>query len=313
MATVLDTPVLFLVFNRPDLARRVFARIRAARPARLFVAADGTRPDRPEDVAACRETREVIAGVDWPCEVKTLFRETNLGCRDAVSSAISWFFEQVDAGIILEDDGLPDPSFFPFCAELLERYRDNAQIMSISGDSFFKESPESDFSYSFSIYHHIWGWATWRRAWRHYDPSLTNRHQLFDYKWLYNLLESDEAARYWSNIITRYHDGLIDTWDYPWLFSCWINRGLSIAPAVNLVTNIGFDPRSTHTKQSNSSFVCPFVVMRFPLRHPPVVKRNISIERSSEKTFFSTEDKLKRDLSFMAKAKECLQRLLALR
>ena len=143
-------PVLFLVFNRPDLARRVFARIREARPAHLFIAADGPRPDHPDDVPACRETRLLAAQVDWPCEVKTLFRDANLGCRAAVSSAITWFFEHVEAGIILEDDCLPDLSFFPFCAELLERYRDDERITTISAMGYPRAGLCGRHSYFFS-------------------------------------------------------------------------------------------------------------------------------------------------------------------
>lgn len=286
MTAAPETPVLFLVFNRPDLAARVFARIREARPSRLFIAADGPRPDHPDDGPACRETRLLAAQVDWPCEVKTLFRETNLGCRRAVESAITWFFEQVEAGIILEDDCLPDLSFFPFCAELLERYRDDEQVMSISGDCFQLRGSEWGASYSFSIYHHIWGWATWRRAWRHYNSALDSNPCLFDRAWLAALLESEPATRYWSHIIARYHEGHIDTWDLPWNFSCWIRRGLCVAPAANLVENIGFDLRATHTKQTQPGPTrFPLAPMRFPLRHPAAVRRDPASERASEAFF----------------------------
>jgi hypothetical protein len=303
-----------MVFNRPDTTERVFEAIRQVRPPRLYVAADGPRLDKEGEANEVQVVRDhVMRNIDWDCQIQTLFRDTNLGCRKAVGEAITWFFEHEEAGIILEDDCLPDPSFFLFCAELLLRYKDNAQIMSISGDCFHKQGFESGVSYSFSIYQHIWGWATWRRAWRHYDSSLANRPCLFDFAWLRNLLGSDGAARYWSSIISRYHDGLIDTWDFPWLFSCWINNGLSIVPAVNLVANIGFDSRATHTKQSDSSFaVCPSAVMRFPLLHPPVVRRNISIERSSEKMFLPMQGKPEKSSSLMAKAKARLSRLLTL-
>jgi hypothetical protein len=292
MTAAPETPVLFLVFNRPDLARRVFARIREARPSRLFIAADGPRPDHPDDGPACRETRLLAAQVDWPCEVKTLFRETNLGCRRAVESAITWFFEQVEAGIILEDDCLPDLSFFPFCAELLARYQDDEQVMSISGDCFRPAGSDSGASYSFSIYHHIWGWATWRRAWRHYNSSLDGNPCLFDRNWLAALLESEPATRYWSQIVARYQEGRIDTWDLPWNFSCWLRRGLCVAPAVNLVENIGFDLRATHTKTFQPIWAMrPAAAMHFPLQHSTSIQRDRETERASEQTFCPPDKK----------------------
>src|SRR5258708_3549575 len=170
-----NTPILFLIFNRPFPTRRVFAEIRKARPAKLFVAADGPRPDKPEDLETCRETREIIKDIDWPCEVQTLFRDKNLGCGVAVSGAITWFFQNVEQGIILEDDCLPDPSFFPFCTELLERYKDDERILLISGN--FLQQKNKKFmvkaSYYGTLIPHLWGWASWRRAWAKYDFNLT--------------------------------------------------------------------------------------------------------------------------------------------
>lgn len=279
-------PVLFLVFNRPDLARRVFARIREARPARLFIAADGPRPGRPDDVEACRESRLLAERVDWPCEVSTLFRETNLGCRAAVSSAISWFFERVEAGIVLEDDCLPDPSFFPFCSELLARYRDDARVTSIGGDCFFPGGAAAGYSYSFSAYAHIWGWATWRRAWKLYDPGLEAVDKSRAEQWLAPWLGSAAAGDYWASILRRYAAGEIDTWDYPWLFSCWRQRGMSIAPAVNLVSNIGFDSRGAHAGGGTSTAAGrPLERMEFPLRHPPEVVRDAALEKKTESLY----------------------------
>ena len=311
MTATLDTPVLFLVFNRPDLARRVFERIRAVRPARLFIAADGPRADRPDDIQACRETRRLAAQVDWPCEVKTLFRENNLGCRLAVSTAITWFFEQVEAGIILEDDCDPDPSFFPYCAELLERYRDHEQVMSIGGNCFQPDELRRGASYSFSIYHHIWGWATWRRAWRHFDSSLASQPNLFDGAWLSHLLGSEPAARFWSQMIAQYHEGRIDTWDFPWIFACWSHHGLSIVPAVNLVVNIGFEPRATHTKTFEPTLAMrPATAMRFPLRHPTSIQRDRKTERASERILLPQEKRPGKRPSWMARGTAFLRRVL---
>lgn len=283
-----DVPVLFLVFNRPELARQVFARIRAARPTRLFVAADGPRPNRPDDEAACRECRRLAEQVDWPCAVRTLFRETNLGCRAAVSSAITWFFEQVEAGIVLEDDCLPDPSFFPFCAELLERYRDDERVTTISGMGYRRPGLCGRDSYAFTTYQLIWGWATWRRAWRRYEPTLERWPYLSDPAWLRRHLGNARAACIWSQLVAAYRRQQVDTWDYPWNFSCWAHGGLGIVPAVNLVDNIGFGPGGTHTTEGDSQ-LAPATALPFPLRHPRRVKCNRRLDREYERLYLPAE------------------------
>lgn len=168
----MHSAVLFLVFNRPDTTRQVLDSIRQARPPRLYVAADGAREDRPGERERCERVRGIATDVDWPCEVHTLFRARNLGCKTAVSGGISWFFEQEEEGIILEDDVLPDQSFFVFCEELLERYRHEAKVTMISGDYFHGNNHQPTASYFFSRYTHIWGWASWRRAWQHYDREM---------------------------------------------------------------------------------------------------------------------------------------------
>ena len=167
-----NTPILFLIFNRPDTTFKVFEEIRKIKPAKLYIAADGPRPNVIGEEEKCTASRNIIKQVDWDCDVKTLFREKNLGCKIAVSSAISWFFENVEEGIILEDDTFPTQSFFWFCQELLDFYRNDSRIMHISGNNFQLGKIRGEGSYYFSKYNHIWGWATWKRAWRFYDVSL---------------------------------------------------------------------------------------------------------------------------------------------
>ncbi|MBF9059792.1 hypothetical protein HKCCSP123_11425 [Rhodobacterales bacterium HKCCSP123] len=242
-----SAPVLFLIFSRPDTTARVFEAIRKARPARLYVAADGPRAGRPKEAERCEEARRVVSQVDWPCEVKTLFRERNLGCRRAVSGAISWFFEHEQEGIILEDDCLPDPSFFTFCTALLERYRDNPRVMCITGNNFQADMQAWPFSYYYSIFNHCWGWASWRRAWDLYDSELKN----FDLD--RSLRELDQLSRvqgfgaHWKQILDRVKNGKIDSWAYIWTWSCFREGGLTCTPRTNLVSNIGFGPEATHT------------------------------------------------------------------
>jgi hypothetical protein len=245
---MLNTPILFLVFNRPDTTKQVFAKIREVKPKQLFIAADGAREHKEGEQAKVDEVRKfILENIDWDCEVKTLFRDKNLGCGKAVSEAITWFFEQVEQGIILEDDCLPETSFFYFCEQLLERYKEDDKVMHIGGTSFIKYKNHQDLSsYFFSDYSRIWGWATWRRSWSKYNFSIEwNDNKLT--KILKKKKFTCEEVKYWRKVFSNYHR--IDTWDYQWMLSIWYNDGISIAPYKNLVQNIGFGGDSTHTKQ----------------------------------------------------------------
>lgn len=236
---MLQTPILFLVFNRLEEVTLVFEQIRQQQPTRLFIAADGPRAAIPGEEALCMATRAyVLEHIDWPCEVKTLFRSTNLGCGKAVSTAIDWFFEEVEEGIILEDDCVPDTTFFSFCTALLERYRDQHHVMHIGGSNFQLGTRRSEASYYFSRHIHVWGWATWRRAWRKYDFSLRPYRQLMKKK---NL---DPIVKYFLSIFHRH----VDTWDIQWVLVVWFNNGCGITPDINLVNNIGYGKNATHTR-----------------------------------------------------------------
>ncbi len=282
-----NVPVLLLIYNRPELTRRVFDRLREAAPKQLFIAADGPRSDRPNEVALCAETRSIVNEIDWPCEVHRLFREENLGCKSAVSNAITWFFEHVEEGIILEDDCVPHPTFFRFCNELLEYYRYDERIMVISGDNFQHGRRRTQYSYYFSRYNHIWGWATWRRAWQYYDGEMKYWPDLRNTSWLFDILGTQDAADYWYNIFDKAYAGEIDSWGYPWTFSCWVQNGLTILPEVNLVSNIGFGDTATHTKNSDSTAAnIPTFPIQFPLRHPPYMVRHRDADQYTFDTHF---------------------------
>lgn len=286
-------PVLFLIFNRPDLTNCVFERIREAKPKHLFVAADGARPDHAGDAELCAETRQIIKKVDWDCELRTLFREQNLGCKQAVSSAITWFFKHVEQGIILEDDCLPDMTFFRFCSELLGKYRHDERVMAISGNNFQNGEFDPGSSCYFSIYNHIWGWATWRRAWRHYDGKLTLWPRLRESGWLEGWLQTIDAAAYWCNIFDSVYAGQINSWGYPWTFACWAQHGLSVLPAINLVSNIGFDNRATHTKAQNSPVAnLPALAMDFPLVYPSGMVRQYKADSYTATNHFGISKKV---------------------
>ena len=281
------TPILFLIFNRPDTTQIVFNEIRKAKPKWLFIAGDGPRKDRLEDTRLCQKTRTIVDQVDWDCEVSTFFRDENLGCKYAVSSAIDWFFSNVDEGIILEDDCVPDQSFFPFCEALLEKYRDDERIMMISGANFQFGREKTDDSYYFSRYFHIWGWATWKRAWKLYDKEMKAWPEIRENGYLHNILYDKRLVRYWEAIFNSVYNGSISTWDYQWVFSCWVQGGLSIIPNRNMVSNIGFDQRSTHTKGKDIRANMQTENMVFPLNHPKYLIRNAHADRFTERIEYS--------------------------
>lgn len=272
--TTLRTPVVLLIFNRPDTTARVFEAIAAVRPRRLLVVADGPRVDRPDEVEACAATRAATERVDWPCDVRREYAEVNLGCARRVSSGLTWAFDLVEEAIVLEDDCLPDPTFFRFCEELLDRYKDDERVMAISGDNFQGGHQRTADSYYFSIFNHYWGWATWRRAWRLFDLRMSLWPEIRDGGWLRGILGNPNAVRYWTDIFDRAHRDEFDSWGYPWTFSCWVQGGLAVLPEVNLVSNIGFDARATHTKAAGPNLMVRAEAMEFPLRHPRFLLRN---------------------------------------
>lgn len=273
-------PVLLLIFNRPDLTEQVMERVRQAEPSQLFVAADGPRADHPKDPKRCKTAREVATEIDWDCEVYTLFREENLGCKQAVSSAITWFFEHVEAGIILEDDCVPHQSFFKYCSSLLSRYRHDERVMMVSGVNFQPNDRKYLASYYFSVHTHCWGWATWARAWDAYDGGVPEWPNLRNTPWLEGWLGGEAEATYWANIFNRVRRDEVDSWAYPWTFACWKEHGLTILPKVNLVSNKGFGENSTNTTNSNSIFSHVSVDdISFPLKHPSNVNRRYDCEK----------------------------------
>lgn len=286
----MNVPVALIIFNRADTTARVLAEIAKARPAKLLVVADGPRPDHPEDAEKCLATRAVIERVDWDCEVLTNYSEVNLGCGARPSSGLNWVFENVAEAIILEDDCLPHPTFFPFCAELLERYRDDERVMMISGDNFQFGRKRTHYSYYFSRYTHTWGWATWRRAWRYFDREIKLWPALRETPWLVDTLGDERAAEYWGDLFDRMQQ-MPSVWDYQWAFACWSQSGLTILPNTNLISNIGWGEEATHTKLAdNPSANIPTSEMLFPLAHPPYVVRDREADQFTFERLFSARE-----------------------
>jgi len=245
-----NTPILFLIFNRPDTTEKVFQKIREVQPRQLFVSADGPRSNRTNENHACVETRKIINKIDWKCDLHTNFSKNNLGCRIGVSSGIDWFFNQVEEGIILEDDCVPDISFFNFCHTLLEYYRNDERIMHIGGVNLQDGVIRGTGSYYFSKINHIWGWATWRRAWNKYDVNISSYPHLIAQNTLAQLFPDSAIKKYWQKNFNLVHTKQKDTWDIQWLFTMMVNNGLAILPNKNLISNIGYNLSATHTIDS---------------------------------------------------------------
>lgn len=242
----LKSPILFLIFNRPDTTAQVFQSIRNARPSRLYIAADGPRSNKIGEKEICEKVRQIATNVDWPCEVFTLFREKNLGCGKAVSQGITWFFENEKEGIILEDDCLPHEDFYKYCELMLGKYREEKSIFHISGTSFTSQNVDFKKPYYFSMFAHVWGWATWSDRWTSYkyevdDTDIKLLLKSYNHNWKY--------VAYFKDRIRRMQTNKINTWDYQWLFSIWNKQGISIIPTHNLVTNIGTES-GTHMKNT---------------------------------------------------------------
>ena len=292
----LTTAVAFLIFNRPETTARVFETIRQAKPPKLLIVADGPRSDRPDDVENCKAARAIVEQIDWNCEVFRNYSEVNLGCRRRVISGLDWVFEQVEEAIILEDDCLPHPTFFRYCQELLEKYRNDTRIMMISGDNFQFGRNKTEYSYYFSRYGHIWGWATWRRSWSLFDDSMQSWPAFDQSNQLPAILNNPQSAANWSVKFEQYyqHNDRITSWAVFWLYSLWFNQGLSIIPNTNLVFNIGFNS-GTHTTMKDSDLInVEITAMQFPLVHPEVVQPYIEADNFTERTQFSQVDLFKR-------------------
>ncbi len=293
MELKLTTPVVFLVFNRPDNTQRVFEEIRRARPLKLLVVADGARADRAGEAAKCEAVRAIIDTVDWRCEVLTNYSDKNLGCKVRVSTGLDWVFEHVEEAIILEDDCLPDPTFFRFCEELLAQYRHDERIFMISGDNFQFGRKRTGHSYYFSRYCHIWGWATWRRAWEKYDVDMKLWPEIRDNNWLKDILNGNNNVRLWTSIFDQVCQQKINTWDFQWTFACWINNSLSIMPNVNLVSNIGFGSDSTHTSKQNKFTNMNIDSMSFPLVNPPFIVSDTEADKYTSNNNYNEQAYLK--------------------
>jgi hypothetical protein len=278
----MQTPVALIIFNRPHITEQVFAQIAKAKPRKLFVIADGPRPDRPGDGEKCAAARAIVERVDWECEVIKSYSDVNLGCGRRPATGISWVFEQVEEAIILEDDCVPRQTFFGFCEELLQRYRDDERVMMIAGSNHWFGQKRIAYSYHFSCLPWCWGWATWRRAWQHFDIEMKLWPEIRNACLLKDVLGDTVAVEAWQKRFDTAYAGRgnVDYWDYQWTFACWAQNGLCVFPNTNVISNIGFGKDATHTMDVNSIVNdIPASEMEFPLQHPPYVVRDKEIDQ----------------------------------
>lgn len=288
-----DTPILFIIFNRIETTQKVFAKIKEVEPKYLYIAADGPREQKPGEEKICQEVRDyVLNNINWDCNIKTLFREKNLGYGESVNKAINWFFDNVKEGIILEDDCVPSNSFFSFCFENLEKYRNNEKIMSISGNFFDYNKNYIDYDYNkdyhFSMIPHIWGWATWKRAWDKYDFKMNTYKNFIKNKNLKKIFEDKKSILIWKHLLDQVYLGHSKTWDFQWTYTLFYHQGLSINPNKNLVSNIGFNKDAENCKNENNMLAkIPAHLMNSPIQHPKDIIHNKEIDRSTTYNHFN--------------------------
>ena len=285
MSSNLSTAIVMIIFKRPSQTERVFKMIADARPSRLYIVADG--PRNSEEALICNQTRQIVEHIDWDCKVQRNYSEINLGLRNRVISGLDWVFQHEESAIILEDDCLPHPTFFSFCDELLKYYKDDDSVMHISGDNFLQEKLALAQSYYFSKYAHIWGWATWRRAWslfHKWDLDLSNMELDF------RIFPTPSERNFWRGLLKQFRSHQMTyTWDYQWALTCLAHKALCVMPESNLVSNIGFGAEATHTRDKNWLANLSSSPIEFPLNHPPQKVWDSSADRYSAKIFFSAK------------------------
>lgn len=285
--TELMPPIVLFSFNRPQETQAVLAQIALVKPAKLYLVADGPRSDHPVDTILCNQVRDIISKLTWECQIYRLFFDANQGCRQALIQGLNWVFENESTAIILEDDCVPDPSFFSFCQELLDYYQDNPRIMSIGGYRYLPDDIQNTESYCFSRYTQSWGWATWKRAWHLMNTEPKTWDDVSQSTWLESYLAKPQHISYWKYIFNQMQKGL-NSWDYAWAYSCWRNNGFTIHPKVNLISPIGFGKNATHnTDTKHPAAFRKSYAMPFPLTHPKEISTKEVVENWIEEHYFS--------------------------
>lgn len=285
----IKTPIVLIIFNRPDATEKVFNEIAKVQPPKLLVVADGPREGNLDDLEKCKKTREIIKKVDWPCEVLTNYSDVNLGCKMRPVTGLNWAFGLIDEAIILEDDCVPDTTFFRFCEELLEKYRNDKRVAIISGTNLFVGKIKNPYSYYYSIFPQTWGWATWKRSWENYDIGVKKWADLKNTDWLEKKLGAKSILyNYWKNVFDDCYQQKLNAWDYQITFSAWVDGSLAVIPKINLVSNIGFGKnKGTNIIKRHKYAALKTSQMQFPLVSPEQILENKKIDKSIGKYTFT--------------------------
>jgi hypothetical protein len=282
----IQTSIVIFIYKRSKNLVNIIEGIRKAKPNEIYIVADG--PKGLGEEKAVIETRELLESlINWPCEIKKNYSDRNLGLKERFRTGIDWVFSQEEKAIFIEDDCLPDPTFFKFCDDLLEKYKDDQRIFSISGNNFLFGQGKSRESYYFSKYPHIWGWAIWKRSWDQYDSEISDWQARRQTNWLREVTGSFIISKFWKYIFDRLSVGKINTWDYQWSYAHFSHNGLAIAPSCNLIQNIGFDAVATNTKTKSSVANLSTSKLTFPLTHPPIVGESLSVSKRIEHSFYA--------------------------
>jgi hypothetical protein len=289
---MIKTKVVLFAYKRSDNLSAIMSVLRELSIREIYLVADGAKND--SELVSVNAVREQLGElIDWPCIVHKNYASSNLGLKERFRTGIDWVFSQEDRAIFLEDDCIPDPTFFRFCDELLEKYQDDKRVFSISGNNFQFRKNNSKYSYYFSRYPHIWGWATWKRSWDTYDSNLGDWGKLRQTNWLKDVTGGFIISKFWKYIFDRLSTGKINTWDYQLTYASFKNHGLNIIPVANLVTNIGYGDESTNIKSKNRTIGVKAVPMQFPLTHPKEFKADdINDRRIDNLVYLNTIGKI---------------------
>jgi hypothetical protein len=298
-------PVTLILFNRSDTLRLVINALRLVQPKVIFAIADGPREGNIDDIESCIKAREVLNEIDWDCNISKRFLDCNLGVGRNPAEGIDWVFDRIGETIILEDDCIPNPDFFKFCDKLLDRYRNNPRVMMISGNNHTLGQYTIDNSYAFTYHTQTHGWATWKDSWQHYDYRVQKWPKFRSYQWLYNITGSIISSIFWMKIFDKAYAKESPYWDFQWTLCCWINSGVNIVPAVNLVSNAGYGAHATNTKDKSNPFSnLKTESMSFPLVHAETININYKLGRTLNKTVYG--------FTFVSTAKRLVVRILSL-
>ena len=282
----MKTPVVLIIYHRPQKTTNVINSLREVKPSQIFVIADG--PKDKQDVEKCKKTRDLINSIDWKCEIYKNYSPKNLGLRKRVVTGLDWVFSKVDKAIILEDDLVIDKSFYVFCEQMLEKYKNNERVISISGNNFLFGRSNIENSYFFSRHIYSWGWATWRRAWKLYDDTMSDWQLVKSRKILNIRFGKWIEVAYWNGIFDLVFESKIDSWAYVWTYAALVNDKLTVVPSVNLVSNVGTGQGATHTSIKSRVLNIPVERINFPLKHPRVIKPGTKEDSVIERTLYIT-------------------------